>query len=69
MAQQTHHQHEEWQSTATHSVPALSVAAHLISGPLHTWRGLFVSFYSWFGYYFFGFSQMPARVGAQRMPA
>ena len=69
MLQQIHHQHEDWQSTATQRVPALSVAAHLISGPLHTWRGLFVSFYYWFGYYFFGFSQMPARVGTLRMPA
>jgi len=69
MSQQRHRWHEDWQSTEMHHISALRTVARLISSLLHFWRGLFVSFYYWFGYYFFGFGQMPARVEALRMPA
>jgi hypothetical protein len=39
----------------------------LISNPRHLWRGFFVAFSYWFGFYFYGYRQTPARAGARTM--
>jgi hypothetical protein len=50
-------------SDALHAVrPAVS-----ISNPRFTWRGFFVAFSYWFGFYFYGYCQTPARAGARTM--
>ena len=41
--------------------------AALHSNPRYTLRGFFVAFSYWFGFYFFGYRQTPARAGARTM--
>jgi hypothetical protein len=49
--------------------PVLSgvLPAALTSNPRFAWRGFFVAFSYWFGFYFFGYRQTPARAGARTM--
>ena len=61
------HQQQPWLQ------PVLSAALHtiapaaLFSNPRPVWRGFFVAFSYWFGFYFFGYRQTPARAGARTM--
>ena len=48
------------------ALPAVLPAA-LHSNPRFTWRGFFVAFSYWFGFYFFSYRQTPARAGARTM--
>ena len=41
--------------------------AALLSNLRPTWRGFFVAFSPWFGYYFFGYRQTPARAAARTL--
>jgi hypothetical protein len=45
---------------------AVSLAV-LHADPRYTWRGFFVAFSYWFGFYFYGYRQTPARAGARTM--
>lgn len=53
--------------------PALASAlravapAALLSDPRPSWRGFFVAFSYWFGFYFGGYRQTPARAGARTL--
>lgn len=48
------------------ALPAVWLTA-LLSDPRHIWRGFFVAFSYWFGFYFYGYRQTPARAGARTM--
>jgi hypothetical protein len=41
--------------------------AGLLPNPRPAWRGFFVAFSYWFGFYFYGYRQTPARAGARTM--
>ena len=43
------------------------VPAALLSDPRPVWRGFFVAFSYWFGFYFSGYRQTPARAGARTL--
>jgi hypothetical protein len=38
-----------------------------LSDPRLSWRGFFVAFSYWFGFYFYGYRLTPARAGARTM--
>jgi hypothetical protein len=59
-------QHTPTRAMAAHLSGALPAAA-MIANPLHTWRGFFVSSLYWFGFYFYGYRQTPARDAARQM--
>ena len=44
-----------------------ALSAALPSNPRYTWRGFFIAFSYWFGFYFYGYRQTPARAGARTM--
>ena len=43
------------------------VPAARLSDPRPAWRGFFVAFSYWFGFYFGGYRQTPARAGARTL--
>jgi hypothetical protein len=53
-------------SMLLNALPAVLPTA-LLSDPRHIWRGFFVAFSYWFGFYFYGYCQTPARAGARTM--
>jgi hypothetical protein len=69
----THQQRHPQQRLPLVLPAALSDVLHAVlpaalpSNPRYTWRGFFVAFSYWFGFYFYGFSQTPARAGARTM--
>jgi hypothetical protein len=70
--QQNHRGQQQWQrrtatSAAVVALPVASPAPVLSIDPRSAWRGFFVAFYYFFGFYFYGFRQTPARAGAVRM--
>jgi hypothetical protein len=48
-------------------VPAVNQSLLALSDPRLTWRGFFVAFSYWFGFYFSGYRLTPARAGARTM--
>jgi hypothetical protein len=42
-------------------------AVALPANPRYSWRGFFVAFSYWFGFYFYGYRLTPARAGARTM--
>lgn len=64
-------QQQPWPQPAL--IPVLSSALRavtpvaLLSNPRSAQRGFFVAFSYWFGYYFFGYRQTPARAAARTM--
>jgi hypothetical protein len=48
-------------------VPSADRLLFALSDPRLTWRGFFVAFSYWFGFYFYGYRLTPARAGARTM--
>ena len=64
-------QQQPWLQPAANAVLSsalrLVTPAALLSNPRPVWRGFFVAFSPWFGYYFFGYRQTPARAAARTL--
>jgi hypothetical protein len=48
-------------------IPVADQSLLSLSDPRLTWRGFFVAFSYWFGFYFSGYRLTPARAGARTM--
>ena len=61
-----HQQQQRLQPVRSSALRTVTPAASL-SNPRPAQRGFFVAFSYWFGYYFFGYRQTPARAAARTM--
>jgi hypothetical protein len=56
-----------WQQTVVSARALLPTGWQTVSNPHHAWRGFFVAFACWFGFYYFSFRQSPPRTGVLPM--